>query len=85
MPLTPKQDREFDVIHEGEENILFIYVETLPITPSIEDSDHIMEKTIDILNQVSGITKLVFTQKRDYEYGYEQTQILLEIAKSDQT
>jgi type IV secretory pathway ATPase VirB11/archaellum biosynthesis ATPase len=40
-----------------------------------------MSKTVELLTQVGHVTKIVFYQKRDYEYDYEQTQLLIEIAK----
>ncbi len=75
-----KKDWDFEVIPEGEENILYIYVEDIPLTPSIEDSSLVFAKTIDILLQVSNISKIIFTQQRDYEYDYNQVQLLLEFA-----
>ncbi len=74
-----KKDWEYDVIRECEENILYIYVEGLSYSPSIEDYATLMSRVMDILTQVSGVTKLVFSQKREYEYDYGQTKILLEI------
>ncbi len=80
MSLTPKNDWDFEVIREGEENLLFIYVENLPIAPSLEDSELIMARTVDILEQVSNVSKVIFTQNRDYEYDYTQTTMIKEIA-----
>lgn len=80
MPLAPKKDWDFEVIREGEENILFIYVENFPIAPSLEDSELVMAKTIDILEQISDVSKIVFTQNRDYEYDFSQTSMIKEIA-----
>ena len=74
-----KKDLEYDVIREGEENILYIYVEGLSYAPSIEDYATLMSHVMDILTQVSGVTKIVFSQKREYEYDYGQTKILQEI------
>ncbi len=79
-PEQTKKDWEFEIMEEGEENILFIYVETIPDIPSIEDDGFIMGKTVDILTQADRITKIVFTQKRDYEYDFNQTQMLMELA-----
>ncbi len=79
MPTVQKKDWEFEVIREGEENILNIYCENLTITPLVEDSAIIMTNIIDILSQLTGITKVILTQKRDYEYDFKQTQILTEI------
>ncbi|MBI3033056.1 Flp pilus assembly complex ATPase component TadA [Candidatus Woesearchaeota archaeon] len=80
MPLAPKNDWDFEVIREGEENILFIYVESFPMAPSLEDSELVMGKTVDILEQISDVTKIVFTQNRDYEYDLSQTSMIKEIA-----
>jgi type IV secretory pathway ATPase VirB11/archaellum biosynthesis ATPase len=79
-PEETKKDWEYEVMEEGEENILFIYVESTPYIPSIEDNNFMMGKTIDILSQLDRITKIVFTQKRDYEYDFQQTQMLVELA-----
>ncbi len=79
-PEETKKDWEYEVVEEGEENILFIYLETVPDIPSIEDNGFMMGKTIDILSQADRITKIIFTQKRDYEYDFNQTQILMELA-----
>ena len=39
-----------------------------------------MSRTVDLLMEISGVTKIVLTQKRDYEYDYHQTLLLNEIA-----
>lgn len=82
MPLfnTQKKDWEYELVQEGDENILYIYAENYSSIPSIEDDPLVMSKTVDILNQVNDITKIVFMQKRDYEYDFEQTTLLVEIA-----
>ncbi len=79
-PEETRKDWEFDCIEEGEETILFVYVETLPSIPSVEDSAIVMAKTIEILTKIDKASKIVFTQKRDYEYDFAQTQLLMEIA-----
>ena len=43
-----------------------------------------MEKIITFLQEIKHATKIVISQQRDYEYDYEQTQMLLEIAKMQQ-
>jgi len=72
--------QDYEVVHEGEENILYISLEDVPYAPSLEESSVVMARTIEILTKVNGITKIIFTQKRDYEYEYSQTQMLVEIA-----
>jgi len=39
-----------------------------------------MAKTIDLLLQVSGVTSLIISQRREYEYDYPQTALLVELA-----
>ncbi|MEM4248647.1 MAG: type II/IV secretion system ATPase subunit [Candidatus Nanoarchaeia archaeon] len=71
----------YEIVREGEEKILRIDCEALPYIPALEDSATAMSKTIDILTEVGTVTKIIFVQKRDFEYDYHQTQMLLEIAK----
>tara|TARA_Y100000310_G_scaffold345831_1_gene470784 strand:+ start:4755 stop:7040 length:2286 start_codon:yes stop_codon:yes gene_type:complete len=72
--------KEYEVVKEGDEIILRIDYESHTLPPSIEDNSQCMSRTIDILSQLSGVTKIIFSQKRDYEYNYKQTQFLMEIA-----
>lgn len=71
----------YEVVREGEDVVIRINYEGAPITPSIEDNEAVMARAIDILAEVGHATKLLFSQKRDYEYDFTQTLILLEIAK----
>ncbi len=71
----------YEVTREGEEVILKISCETCPFFPSIEDDPRVMAIVIDALAETGSATKIVITQKRDYEYDYTQTLLLLEIAK----
>ncbi|MBI2670976.1 Flp pilus assembly complex ATPase component TadA [Candidatus Woesearchaeota archaeon] len=70
----------FELIKEGEEEVMKINYEGLSINPSLEDSDECMADTIDKLVQVPSVNRIIFFQRRNFEYGYEQTQILREIA-----
>ena len=47
---------------------------------SIEDSDVCMAKTIDKIREVKKVERVILTKKREYEYDYDQTKILIEIA-----
>jgi type IV secretory pathway ATPase VirB11/archaellum biosynthesis ATPase len=71
----------YDLIREGEEIILRIDCEKLPYVPSLEDNEKVMGKTVDIITEAGTVTKMVFVQKRDFEYDYSQTQMLVEIAR----
>src|SRR3989344_8803734 len=75
------KDFEYELVREGDERVLKIACEAYNKIPSLEDDPIIMSKVIDILVKVKEATKIVFTQKRDYEYGLNQTLLLIEIAK----
>jgi len=81
MALFPKPKESFEVIREGEDTILRIEYDDTAGIPSLEDSPTCMASTMDRLIEVGNVTKIVFHQKRDYEYDYDQTILLLEIAK----
>ena len=72
----------YDIIREGEEAVLYIYCDDCNYSPSIEDSPMCMARTIDKLAEAGGVTKIIFSQKRDYEYDFQQTQMLAEIANA---
>jgi len=74
-------DASYDVVKEGEDTVLRVDYENALEVPSLEDSEKCMADTIDKLMANRNITKIVFAQKRDYEYDYPQTRILAEFAK----
>jgi len=81
MPFEQKKaPYSYDLIREGEETILRIDCEALTYIPSLEDSEITMSKTIEILIETGTVSKIIFVQKRDYEYDFYQTQLLLDIA-----
>lgn len=71
----------YDLLREGEEIVIRIDCEDCPFFPSLEDEPKAMSIVMDILVEVGTATKIVFVQKRDYEYDYEQTSMLVEVAK----
>ncbi|MBN2422468.1 type II/IV secretion system ATPase subunit [Candidatus Woesearchaeota archaeon] len=85
MALFDNKDKKagkgsYEVIREGKDNILKINCENCQFIPSIEDNSACMSETIDKLISNKDVTKIVFTQKRDYEYDFEETLLLKEIA-----
>jgi len=70
-----------EVLREGEEITIRMDCETCQFFPSIEDDPRVMSMVIDALAEAGIGTKIVLVQKRDYEYDYNQTAMLLEIAK----
>lgn len=76
--MTVKKD--FEVIREGEEDVLKINYESVPYSPSIEEEPNVMMDVIDKLAENPSVSRLVFSQRRYYNYNFEQTQMLAEIA-----
>lgn len=76
---------DYEILREGEEIILRIDFEKDILPPSIEDNDAHMAKVIDIMKEIGTVTKIILHQKRNYEYDYDQTLMLLEIAKTHNT
>ena len=70
----------YETIRQGEDKVLRVNCEKAIRVPSIEDDDLYMGKTCEFLIENPGTTKIVFVQKRDYEYDYPQTSMLSEIA-----
>jgi type IV secretory pathway ATPase VirB11/archaellum biosynthesis ATPase len=76
-----KKPFSYDVIREGDDVILSVNLEDYPHVPSLEDDPVVMSKMCNIILEVKDATKIIFTQKRNYEYDYSQTVMLREIAK----
>jgi archaeal flagellar protein FlaI len=76
----PEDNITYDVLHEAEDVILKVDYDKATTNPSVEDDPLCMSKTFDMLMEAKNATKIVFYQKRDFEYDFEQTQILKEIA-----
>ncbi|HIH42041.1 TPA: type II/IV secretion system ATPase subunit [Candidatus Woesearchaeota archaeon] len=70
----------YEIIEEGEDIILKVDYEKEISIPSIEDSESCMAKTVELLTQVGEISKIIYFQKRDYEYSNSQTSLLKELA-----
>ncbi|MFH1332147.1 MAG: type II/IV secretion system ATPase subunit [archaeon] len=70
----------YEIIKEGEEEVMRINLEDWPYLPSIEDNAIVMAMTIDKLVEAPSTSRIVFAQRKHYSYDYEQTQMLNEIA-----
>ncbi|MBI5389502.1 type II/IV secretion system ATPase subunit [Candidatus Woesearchaeota archaeon] len=71
----------YEVIREAEETTLRINCEQYHKIPSLEDDPITMARLIDKLTEIKEITKIIFSQKREYEYDYPQLVLLMEIAQ----
>jgi type IV secretory pathway ATPase VirB11/archaellum biosynthesis ATPase len=70
----------YEVEREGDEIIVRVDCEECPYFPSIEDEPQAMSMITDILAEVGKATRIIISQKRDYEYDEAQTEILAEVA-----
>ncbi|MBU0470963.1 MAG: Flp pilus assembly complex ATPase component TadA [Nanoarchaeota archaeon] len=80
MVINNKNCFDFETYHEGENKILKINCDKCAFPPSIEYSEVCMAKVVDLLMQVTGVTLITLSQQRQYEYGFDQTNLLLELA-----
>ncbi len=64
----------------GGETILRIDYSSIPRIPSIEEDPFCMGLVIELLAKNLDVSKIIIYQQREYEYDYEQTRILKEIA-----
>ena len=71
---------DYEFVKEGEDSTLRFNCESCPFFPSIEDNDSCMVAVIDALMENPSATRVALSQQRDYEYDYEQTALLKEIA-----
>ncbi len=69
-----------ELVREGGETTLLVDCQTVLKVPSLENEPLYMGKTVDLLIENPDATKVVFSQRRDYEYEYPQVRLLKEIA-----
>ncbi len=78
------QSKKFEIVRNDDEIILKFHYENNYNIPSIEDNPYCMAEVIEKLAEAEVVSKIVFTQRRDYEYDYAQTEILFDVAKAYQ-
>jgi archaeal flagellar protein FlaI len=66
--------------HEGE-SVMYINFMKAGFIPSIADSADVMARSVDALAENPEVARIVFVQQRNYNYPFEQTKILSEIAR----
>jgi len=73
-------ERDYTVIKEGQEDVMKINAEMWGFSPSLEDSAICMATTIEKLIEAPSVSRIIFSQRKQYSYDYEQTQMLVEVA-----
>ena len=71
----------YEVEREGGEDVLYINYLGASYVPNLSESPEIMERTIDVLIQNPNVSRIVFVQQKNYNYGFKETSLLLEIAQ----
>ena len=79
MAFTKKQE-EYKIEKEGQDEVLKLNYEEKPYSPSIEGNPLVMMDAIDRLIENPAITRISFFQRRNYNYDYPQTTMLMDIA-----
>jgi archaeal flagellar protein FlaI len=75
-----KEVQQVEVVEEGAEQVLRVNYENVSHSPSIEGNPLVMMDAIDKLIGTPAASRLTFTQRRNFNYDYEQTQMLMEFA-----
>ncbi len=78
--IEKKGEGAYVVVKEGNEEVLKIDVEYVTYIPSLEADSSCMGSIIGKLVTVPSIKRIIFVGKRNYSYGYDDTQKLIEIA-----
>jgi type IV secretory pathway ATPase VirB11/archaellum biosynthesis ATPase len=72
---------DYTITKESVDNVLKVNYLSTPRIPSLEEDPLCMAKTCELLASNPNITKVIFSQKHDFEYEYDQVRLLIEIAK----
>ena len=79
MPQAQKED--YQILHEGNEEVLHINANSWNYAPSVEDNPYVMAYILDKLAEIPSISRIILHQRRNFGYTYDQTQMLVEIAQ----
>ena len=77
-PNTPLYS--YEVVREEGNQVLYINYLGAPFVPNLADNPDVMVRTIDFLLETPNISRIVFVQQRNYNYGSSEVFMLQEIA-----
>lgn len=72
---------DYTITKESVDTVLKVNYSGISRIPSVEEDPLCMAKTCELLASNPNITKVVFAQKHDFEYEYDQVRLLAELAK----
>ena len=68
-----KQKKElysYEVERKGGEDILTFNYNGAPYSPSLSDNPEVMERTVDALIENSNVSRIMFSQSKNYNYDF---------------
>jgi len=71
----------YEVQREGGEDVIYFNYLGAPLVPNISDYPKVMERAIDVLIENPNASRIVFVQQKNYNYDFNETSLLLEIAQ----
>jgi archaeal flagellar protein FlaI len=71
----------YEVQREAGQDVLKINYLGAPFVPSLADNLEVMERTVDALIENPNVSRIVFSQQKNYNYDAQETFYLLEIAQ----
>ena len=75
-----KKEGAYEIIKEGNEEVMRIEYGDKSFPPFLEDSKLCMADTIDKIIEAPQITRVIFTLTKNYQYDAEQVSMLREVA-----
>ena len=71
----------YEVQREGGEDVLYVNYLGASFVPSLPENPQVMERTVDALIENPNVSRIVFVQQKNYNYDFDETSLLLEIAQ----
>ncbi|MBT4166466.1 type II/IV secretion system ATPase subunit [archaeon] len=70
----------YEVVREEGHQVMYINYLGASVVPSVADDAEIMARTVELLIEAPNITRVVFVQQRNYNYGTNEIFMLQELA-----
>ncbi|MBM3228297.1 type II/IV secretion system ATPase subunit [Candidatus Pacearchaeota archaeon] len=80
--MTQEKERNpYEIKREGGEDVLYLNYLGAPYVPNLADFPEVMERTIDVIAENPNISRIIFSQQKNYNYDFRETSYLIEIAQ----
>lgn len=71
----------YEVVREGGEDVLYFNYLGAPHVPSLAENPEDMERAIEALIENPNVSRVVFSQQKNYNYDFEEVSMILEVAQ----